>query len=102
MRSTNTENRCWEISWWMKMKATEILRRRNNRRKLLRSTSESQILTHCLIITYTSSRAQARVPQTLVKALQQIQDQTGYIGLIALAGPDGQREGEIKTLSYVF
>jgi hypothetical protein len=54
-----------------------------------------------LTITH-SSRAQSRVPQTLAKALQQLKEQTGYIGFIALAGPDGQREGEIKTVLYVF
>ena len=44
-------------------------------------------------------RAQLCVPQTLTKALEQLKDQTGYIGFIVLAGPDGQRGGQIKTLS---
>jgi hypothetical protein len=46
-------------------------------------------------------RAQALVPQTITKALEQILEQSGYVGFIALAGPDVQRDGRIKTLSSV-
>jgi hypothetical protein len=67
-----------------------------------RWVTNSHIIARSSLTIIHSSRAQTRVPQTLVRALQQLKEQTGYIGFIALAGPDGQREGEIKTLSYVF
>lgn len=44
-------------------------------------------------------RAQKAVPRTLARALKQILDQTGYVGGIALAGPDPEAGGTIKTLS---
>ena len=45
-------------------------------------------------------RAQSLVGDTVARVLEQIEEQTGYIGFIALAGPDSQRSGDIKTLSY--
>jgi hypothetical protein len=44
-------------------------------------------------------RAQSLLGDTVARALEQIKEQTGYVGFIALAGPDVQRGGEIKTLS---
>jgi hypothetical protein len=35
----------------------------------------------------------------MANVLDQIKEQTGYIGFVVLAAPDGQRGGAIKTLS---
>lgn len=43
--------------------------------------------------------AQKALPRTLARALKQILDQTGYVGGIALAGPDPEAGGSIKTIS---
>jgi hypothetical protein len=37
--------------------------------------------------------------ETLSRVLEQIKEQTGYIGFVVLAGPNGRRGGEIKTIS---
>jgi hypothetical protein len=44
-------------------------------------------------------RAQSLLINTVSRALEQIKEQTGYVGFVALAGPEVQRGGEIKTLS---
>ena len=44
-------------------------------------------------------RAQSLLGDTISRALEQIREQTGYVGFIALVGPDVRRGGEIKTLS---
>jgi hypothetical protein len=44
-------------------------------------------------------RAQSLVSGTLHQVLEQIREQTGYVGFIAMAGPDVQSGGEIKTVS---
>lgn len=41
--------------------------------------------------------AQTAVPQTMVRILKELEEQTGYIGALVLAAPDSM-SGEIKTM----
>jgi hypothetical protein len=43
--------------------------------------------------------AQNMLPQTLVTALQQIEREAGMVGFVVVAGPEPQREGDIKVLT---
>jgi hypothetical protein len=42
--------------------------------------------------------AQAVVPQTMTRVLEELEDQTGYIGALILAAPDPM-SGDIKTMT---
>jgi hypothetical protein len=51
-------------------------------------------------VTSTYSKQKA-VPDAIAHILQQIYEQTGYVGAVVLAGPDPSRGGDIKVFSYV-
>jgi hypothetical protein len=44
------------------------------------------------------SSAQAAVPQTMIRILEELREQTGYVGALALAAPDSVT-GDIKTMT---
>jgi hypothetical protein len=46
------------------------------------------------------TRAQSGVALALPQILQQVLDQSGYIGALVMAAPDPSMGGEIKTITY--